>query len=170
MFFYKFICFISLVANVTKKSSKSFWDRKGLCNQFAWVGLGQKGFEAVFSSYSWDFSYRPSAALELLSVRRHHWSFSAFTVITGQLWLSSARPLLPEGQRERKRRPADAERPGCAGCLAQSDGSIVMSGLMSDTHFSYTGNFSYSFSYRFSYKIFSEQLCFSINSSVSSLL
>ena len=49
-------------------------------------------------------------------------------------------------------------------------GSIVMSGLTSDTHFSYTGNFSYSFSYNFSYKIFSEQLCFSINSSVSSLL
>ena len=28
MFFYRFICFISLVTNVTKKSSKSFWDRK----------------------------------------------------------------------------------------------------------------------------------------------
>ena len=62
MFFYRFSCFISLVTNVTKKSSKSFWDREDLCNQFAWVGLGQKGFEAVFSSYSWDFSYRPSAA------------------------------------------------------------------------------------------------------------
>ena len=59
MFFYRFSCFISLVANVAKKSSKSFWDGEDLCNQFAWVGLGQKGFEAVFSSYSWDFSYSP---------------------------------------------------------------------------------------------------------------
>ena len=36
--------------------------------------------------------------------------------------------------------------------------------------FSYTTDFSYSFSYSFSYKIFFEQLCFSIDSSVSSLL
>ena len=36
--------------------------------------------------------------------------------------------------------------------------------------FSYTDNFSYSFSYSFSYKIFLEQLCFSIDLSVSSLL
>ena len=62
MFFYRFSCFISLVTNVTKKSSKSFWDRKGLCNQFAWVGLGQKGFGAVFSGHSWDFGHKPSAA------------------------------------------------------------------------------------------------------------
>ena len=31
MFFYRFICFISLVANVAKKSSKSFWDREDPC-------------------------------------------------------------------------------------------------------------------------------------------
>ena len=36
--------------------------------------------------------------------------------------------------------------------------------------FGYTSRFSYSFSYSFSYKIFLEQLCFSIDSSVSSLL
>ena len=100
----------------------------------------------------------------------HHWSFSAFTVITGQLWLSSARPLLPEGQRERKRRPASAERLAVPAVWPNQTGSIVMSGLMSDTHFSYTGNFSYSFSYSFSYKIFLEQLCFSIDLAVSSLL
>ena len=35
MFFYRFGCFISLVTNVTKKSSKSFWDRKPYANQFA---------------------------------------------------------------------------------------------------------------------------------------
>ena len=80
---------------------------KGFWGRFFWLQLG--------------FWLQLSATLELLSVHRHHWSFSAFTVITGQLWLSSVRPLLPEGQRERKRRPADAERPGCAGCLAQSD-------------------------------------------------
>ena len=153
MFFYRFICFVSLVTNVTKKSSKSFWDRKGLCNQFAWVGLGQKGFEAVFSSYIWDFSYRPSvpwrlsasqgitalhgssghlgvrraslelhsdsrtsrrspSSLELLSVHRHHWTALA-------LLCPPPSPRRPEGK---ERRPADAERPGCAGCLAQSDG------------------------------------------------
>ena len=36
--------------------------------------------------------------------------------------------------------------------------------------FSYTSRFSYSFSYSFSYKIFSEQLCFSIDLAISSLL
>ena len=36
--------------------------------------------------------------------------------------------------------------------------------------FGYKSDFGYSFGYRFGYKIFPEQLCFSIDSSVSSLL
>ena len=56
MFFYRFSCFIPLVTNVTKKSLKSFQDRKLHANQFAHWDLGQKGFRAVFSSHSWDFS------------------------------------------------------------------------------------------------------------------
>ena len=36
--------------------------------------------------------------------------------------------------------------------------------------FGYTGDFGYSFGYNFGYKIFSEQLCFSIDLAVSSLL
>ena len=36
--------------------------------------------------------------------------------------------------------------------------------------FGYKGDFGYSFGYRFGYKIFLEQLCFSIDSYVSSLL
>ena len=62
MFFYRFSCFISLVTNVTKKSLESFWDRKGLCNQFAWVGLGQRGFGAVFFQLQLGFQLQPSAA------------------------------------------------------------------------------------------------------------
>ena len=38
------------------------------------------------------------------------------------------------------------------------------------TAFGYTGDFGYSFGYRFGYKIFLEQLCFSIDLAVSSLL
>ena len=115
MFFYRFSCFISLVTNVTKKSSKSFWDRKGLCNQFAWVGLGQKGFEAVFSGHSWYFGHKPSAA-------------QAFTAAQD----SSAFALSPD--------------------------------------FGNRADFGNSFGNSFGNKIFSEQLCFSIDLAVSSLL
>ena len=77
-----------------------------------------EGFQGRFFWIQLGFWLQLSAAQAFTAAQ----DSSAFAVITGQLWLSSARPLLPEGQRERKRRPADAERPGCAGCLAQSDG------------------------------------------------
>ena len=51
-----------------------------------------------------------------------------------------------------------------------SPGLLGVHGGTGQPRFSYTSNFSYSFSYSFSYKIFLEQLCFSIDSSVSSLL
>ena len=57
-------------------------------------------------------SRRSPSSLELLSVHRHHWTALA-------LLCPPPSPRRPEGK---ERRPADAERPGCAGCLAQSDG------------------------------------------------
>ena len=48
--------------------------------------------------------------------------------------------------------------------------SSAFAAALGSSDFSYTGQFSYSFSYSFSYRIFLEQLCFSINLSISSLL
>ena len=45
-----------------------------------------------------------------------------------------------------------------------------ITGQLDRSDFRYTGDFSYSFSYGFSYKIFIEQLCFSIDLAMSSLL
>ena len=56
------------------------------------------------------------------------------------------------------------QRPGVHGDSRTSQRSPCV------TAFSYTTDFSYSFSYSFSYKIFPEQLCFSIDLAVSSLL
>ena len=82
MFFYRFICFVSLVTNVTKKSSKSFWDRKGLCNQFAQAGLGQKGFGAVFFCLQLEFQLQALNGPAFTAAQ----DSSAFAVITGPLW------------------------------------------------------------------------------------
>ena len=48
--------------------------------------LDQKGFEAVFSGYSWDFSYSPQRHWSLSA---HHWSLSASTV---RHWSLTLRP------------------------------------------------------------------------------
>ena len=146
MFFYRFGCFISLVTNVTKKSSKSFWDRKLHANQFAQVGLGQKGFEAVFFCLQLEFQLQALSASGGAALHRTSRHFTAtlelLSVHCASLELLGASlELLSAGQL-------------CSPCI----------------DFSYTGNFSYSFSYNFSYKIFSEQLCFSIDLAVSSLL
>ena len=59
---------------------------------------------------------------------------------------------------------------GVHGGAGAAQDSTASTAAQDSSDFSYTGQFSYSFSYSFSYRIFLEQLCFSIDLSVSSLL
>ena len=70
MFFYRFICFISLVANVAKKSSKSFWDREDPCIRNAQLRSRPEKFLRPF--------FLPTSGI-LATGPQRHWSFSAST-------------------------------------------------------------------------------------------
>ena len=144
MFSYRFSCFSSLVTNVTKKSSKSFWDRK-LCAISLHRWSRARGVLGPFFS----------AYIRILD--------TGFTRPHGGSTPHRASRRFPRPHRLHGI-PRDSSTAQRSPCIAGAPRRSAQPG------FSYKTDFSYSFSYNFSYKIFLEQLCFSIDSSVSSLL
>ena len=145
MFFYRFGYFVSLVTNVTKKSSKSFWDREDLCNQFAQLRSRPEKFSRPF------FLHTSRILATALGV---HWSFSA----------------LHRTSRHFSRLHEASWRHGASQDFTATLEllSVRRASLSPDS--SNRPDSSNSFSNSFSNKIFLEQLCFSIDLAVSSLL
>ena len=83
----------------------------------------------------------------------------------GHFFLSTAGILTTSPQRRRTAQDSSAST-----AAQDSPGLLGVRGGTGQPRFSYTGQFGHSFNYSFSYRIFLEQLCFSIDSSISSLL